>query len=104
LIRVAAIFHKIILSLKNQSTLNKKSMLGGMELLVICALLGGVCGYFFRNKSSKNGKLTGVLLGVVGALVITYILVTYVLQSYFLMPVYAVLGAWLFNFVAAKIK
>jgi len=79
-------------------------MLGGMELLVICALLGGVCGYFFRNKSSKNGKLTGVLLGVVGALVITYILVTYVLQSYFLMPVYAVLGAWLFNFVAAKIK
>ncbi len=79
-------------------------MIGGMELLVICALIGGVSGYFFRNKNSKNGKAIGILLGIVGALLVTFLLVTYVLQSYFLMPVYAILGAWLFNFIAAKMK
>jgi uncharacterized membrane protein YeaQ/YmgE (transglycosylase-associated protein family) len=77
--------------------------LGGLEILVICGLIGGVVGYFLRTKSNKNGALIGVLLGVSGALFMTWLLVTILVASYLLMPVYAIFGSWLANFLFKKV-
>lgn len=68
--------------------------LGGTEILLICAVIGGVIGYFKRNKTRKNGTLIGIILGVVGSIVTTVLLITFLFQSYLAMPVYAILGAW----------
>ncbi|WP_343668460.1 hypothetical protein [Chitinophaga sp.] len=78
--------------------------LGGSELLLICIILGGVIGYFRRNKDKKNGALVGIILGVVGSIVINIIGITFILQSYLAIPVYAILGAWLFNYIWSKLQ
>lgn len=78
--------------------------LGGIEILLICAIIGGVVGYFKRNKGKKNGALIGIILGVVGAIVINILLVTFLFQSYLAIPVYAILGAWLFNYIWSKFQ
>ncbi|SEW45858.1 hypothetical protein SAMN05428988_6154 [Chitinophaga sp. YR573] len=78
--------------------------LGGSELLLICAIIGGVVGYFKRNKNRKNGALIGIILGVVGSIAITILLITFLFQSYLAMPVYAIFGAWLFNYIWSKFQ
>ena len=75
-------------------------MLGGVELLGI----GAIAGYFFRNKSAKNGALIGVALGFFGALIMNLLLLNILLQSILAIPAYAILGSWLFNFIMSKIK
>lgn len=77
-------------------------MLGGLEILAICGLIGGVTGYFFRNKDWKNGAVIGVLLGIVGALFTTWLLEMLIYSSQLVMPVYAIAGAWLANYAARK--
>jgi uncharacterized membrane protein YeaQ/YmgE (transglycosylase-associated protein family) len=79
-------------------------VLGGSEILLICAILGGVVGYFRRNKSRKNGALVGIILGVVGSLITNVLLVSFVFQSYLAIPVYAIFGAWLFNYIWSKFQ
>ena len=79
-------------------------MLGGSEILVICAIIGGIIGYFKRNKRQKNGALVGILLGLVGAIVVTLLLSKFVFQSLFLIPVYAIIGALLFGYGWAKLQ
>lgn len=79
-------------------------MLGGSEILVICAIIGGIIGYFKRNRKQKNGALVGIILGLVGAIVVTLLLSRFVFQSLFLIPVYAIIGALLFNYAWAKLK
>jgi len=79
-------------------------MLGGLEILFICAIIGGIFGYFRRNKSRKYGALIAVILGIVGAIVMNLLLVTFVFQSILAIPVYALLGAWLFNYIWSKFQ
>jgi len=79
-------------------------MLGGLEILFICAIIGGIFGYFRRNKSRKYGTLIAVILGIVGAIVMNLLLVTFVFQSILAIPVYALLGAWLFNYIWSKFQ
>jgi uncharacterized membrane protein YeaQ/YmgE (transglycosylase-associated protein family) len=78
--------------------------LGGSEILLICAIIGAIIGYFKRNKKQKNGALVGIVLGFVGAIVVTLLLSTFVFQSFFLIPVYAIIGALLFNYAWAKLQ
>lgn len=78
--------------------------LGGTEILLICAVIGGVIGYFKRNKNKKNGTLTGVILGVVGSIAIAVLLTIFLFQSYLAIPVYSILGAWLFNYIWSKFQ
>ncbi|SHN40415.1 hypothetical protein [Chitinophaga sp. CF418] len=78
--------------------------LGGTEILLICSIIGGVIGYFKRNKNRKNGALIGIILGILGSIVVNILLITFVFQSYFAIPVYAVLGAWLFNYIWSKFQ
>lgn len=77
-------------------------MLGGLELLVLCAIIGGIAGIFFRDKSKS--KWIGFALGFVGAIIVSYMLVLFVFQSYIAIPFYSILGSWLFNFVFKKIS
>ena len=79
-------------------------MLGGSEILVICAIIGGLIGYFRRNKRQKNGALVGIILGLVGAIAVTLLLSKFVFQSLLLIPVYAIIGALLFNYGWAKLQ
>ncbi len=79
-------------------------MLGGAELMVICVFLGGIFGYIFRSKKKKNSALLGIILGVTGSIVTCWLLTSFVYGSYLVLPVYAIFGAWLFNFIFAKIK
>ncbi|UPK66680.1 hypothetical protein [Chitinophaga filiformis] len=78
--------------------------LGGTEILLICAIIGGVIGYFRRVKNRKNGALIGIILGMVGAVVVNILLITFVFQSYFAIPVYAILGAWLFTYIWSRFQ
>jgi len=78
--------------------------IGGSELLVICALIGAVTGYFCRNKNSKNGAVIGVVLGIIGGLVTSFLLAMFIYGSLIAMPLYAILGAWLFNLAWSKIS
>lgn len=78
--------------------------LGGLEILLISAILGGVVGYFKRIKNKKNGALIGIILGIVGAIVTNLLLITFVFQSYLAIPVYAIFGAWLFNYIWSKFQ
>ncbi|PWV46481.1 hypothetical protein [Chitinophaga sp. S165] len=78
--------------------------LGGTEVLLICTIIGGVFGYFRRNKSRKNGALIAIILGVVGSLAVNLLLLTFLFQSYLAMPVYAILGAWFFNYIWSKFQ
>ncbi len=78
--------------------------LGGIEILLICTIIGGVFGYFRRNKNKKNGALIAIVLGVIGAVAVNLLLLTFVFQSYLAMPVYAILGAWLFNYIWSKFQ
>lgn len=79
-------------------------MLGGAELMLLCVILGGVFGYIFRSKKRKNAGLIGVILGAVGAIFCCWLLTSFVFGSYLVMPLYAIFGAWLFNFVFSRIK
>ena len=79
-------------------------MLSPLELLVICSVIGGIIGYFKRNKRQKNGALVGIILGFVGAIVVTLLLSNFVFQSFFLIPVYSIIGALLFNYGWAKLQ
>lgn len=78
-------------------------MLGGLEILAISAILGGVLGIYFRNKTTTK-PILGIVLGVLGALMTSYLLVEFVFASTLAVPVYSILGSWLFNFSWAKIK
>ena len=77
-------------------------MLGGLEILILCAIIGGIAGIFFRDKS-KSGWV-GFVLGFVGAILVSYILVQTVFQSYLAIPFYSILGSWLFNFIFKKLS
>ena len=77
---------------------------GGSELLLICTIIGGVVGYFKRNKNKKYGALIGIILGVVGSVVMNLIGITFIIQSYLAIPVYSILGAWLFNYIWLKFQ
>jgi uncharacterized membrane protein YeaQ/YmgE (transglycosylase-associated protein family) len=79
-------------------------LLGGTEILLICAIIGGVVGYFRRSKNKRNGALAGIILGIAGSIVMTLLLITFVFQSYLAMPVYAVFGAWFFNYIWSKLR
>lgn len=79
-------------------------MLGGSEILVISAIIGGIIGYFKRNKRQRNGALTGIILGFVGAIVVTLLLSRFVFGSIFLIPVYSIVGALLFIYGWAKLQ
>ena len=79
-------------------------MLGGSEILVICAIIGGIIGYFKRNKRQKNGGVVGIILGLVGAIAVTLLLSKFVFQSLLLIPVYAIIGALLFVYGWAKLQ
>ncbi|MCS3795155.1 DUF5518 domain-containing protein [Niastella sp. OAS944] len=79
-------------------------MLGGSEMLVISAIIGGIIGYFKRNKRQRNGALAGIILGFVGAIVVTLVLSKFVFGSIFLIPVYAIAGALLFIYGWAKLQ
>lgn len=80
------------------------TMLGGSEILLISAIIGGVTGYYKRNKRQKNGALVGVILGFVGAIAVTFLGSTFLFQSYLLIPVYSIIGALLFNYAWTKLQ
>lgn len=77
--------------------------LSGIEILTISAIIGGITGYFIRNKKITQPVL-GIILGVVGSIVMSILLVSLVFQSLVAIPIYSIFGAWLFNFIWAKIK
>ena len=78
--------------------------LGGLEILAICTIVGGVIGYFLRKKNRKNGTLIAIILGLLGSIVVNFLLLTFLFQSLLAIPVYAILGAWLFNYVWSKLQ
>ena len=75
--------------------------MGGLEILVLGAIIGGILGIFFRDK--RRAAWVGFALGAIGAMVTSYVLVELVFASLLLIPVYSVLGSWLFNYVSRKI-
>lgn len=75
--------------------------LGGLEILAICAIMGGLLGIAFRDK--KRGAWVGFVVGAVGAIITTYLLIELIFASYLAMPVYAILGSWLFNLLFKKV-
>lgn len=79
-------------------------MLGGMEILCICALIGAIFGYFFRDKAKENSTLIGIVLGLIGSVLMNLLLLNILFQSYIAMPIYAIFGVWLFNFIFLKIQ
>ena len=79
-------------------------VLGGIEILVLSMIIGAILGYFFRDKSKNVKPIVGVGLGALGALIVGYVLVMVLFKSYIAMPVYAIFGSWLFNFIFAKMK
>jgi hypothetical protein len=76
-------------------------MLGGLEILVICSIIGGVLGIFFRDKN--RSAWIGFVIGAVGAAVTSYVLVETVFASFIAIPFYSLLGSWLFNLIFRKI-
>ena len=78
-------------------------MPSAFEMLFICAILGGIQGYLFWKKQATNKVVLGIILGIIGSVLMTYVLVQFLFQSLILMPVYAIFGAWLFNSVLSKI-
>jgi|GEM_PF-2202733 len=76
-------------------------MLGGLEILVICTIIGGVLGIFFRDK--RRAKWLGFVLGAFGAMITSYVLVQFVFQSLFAIPIYSILGSWAFNAIFKQI-
>lgn len=79
-------------------------MLGGLEILVICGIIGGFVGYALRKKGSKNATIISIIVGVIGACFMTWLLTTILIASFLLMPIYGALGAWLAMYVFKKIK
>jgi hypothetical protein len=77
-------------------------MLGGLEILIICSIIGGILGIFLRDKS--RSAWIGFALGAVGAAVTSYVLVQTVFASFIAIPFYSLLGSWLFNFLFKKIS
>lgn len=83
---------KLIFKLKN---------MGGLEILVLCSIIGGVLGLFvFRDKNVK--AWIAFSLGAVGAALTSFMLVSILFASYLAIPVYSVLGSWLFNLIYKK--
>ncbi|MAE84273.1 MAG: hypothetical protein CMB80_16140 [Flammeovirgaceae bacterium] len=74
--------------------------MGGLEILTISIIIGGVLGYYFRSKKIK--PILGVILGVFGAAVMGYLLTEMVYRSTFTIPLFAIIGSWFFNFIAAR--
>ena len=77
-------------------------MLGGLEILVLCSILGGICGLFFKDKKTKGW--IGFLLGMIGAAIVAFLLAQFVFQSLLAIPVYSILGSWLSNLIFKKIS
>ncbi len=77
-------------------------MLGGLEVLALSTVIGGISGYFFKNK--EQSALGSITLGLFGGLITTYLLATFLLTSDIAMPFYGILGSWLSNYIARKIK
>jgi uncharacterized membrane protein (UPF0136 family) len=76
--------------------------MGGLEILAISTLVGGVLGFFLRGKKIK--PIIGILLGLTGAIIMGYLLTEILFKSFLAIPVYAIFGSWLFNFIIAKVK
>ena len=76
--------------------------LGAIEVLAICAILGGILGIYFRDKSKS--KWIGILLGVIGACITSVIFIKYVFTGFIAIPLYSLIGSWLFNFGFKKIS
>ncbi len=76
-------------------------MLGGLEILAVCSILGGVLGIFFRDK--RRAKWLGFILGAVGAVITSFILAQFVFQSLYAIPLYSILGSWLLNTLFKKV-
>ncbi|HEY8934319.1 MAG TPA: hypothetical protein VIM65_03830 [Cyclobacteriaceae bacterium] len=78
-------------------------MLGGLEILAICGIIGGFVGYALRKKGSKNATIISIVVGIIGACFMTWLLVTILIASYLLMPVYGAFGAWLALYILKRI-
>lgn len=76
--------------------------MGLMEMIIV--VIGCISGYYFRDTQAKNGKIVGVLIGLIGAIAISLVFTIYLFKPLYLIPFYAVFGSWLFNFVWNKIK
>jgi len=78
--------------------------MGGLEILVVCGIIGGFVGYALRKKGSKNATIISIIVGVVGSCFMAWLLVTILIASYLLMPVYGAFGAWLATYVLKKVN
>jgi len=78
--------------------------MGGLEILVVCGIIGGFVGYALRKKGSKNATIISIIVGVAGSCFMTWLLVTILIASYLLMPIYGAFGAWLATYVFKKIN
>jgi uncharacterized membrane protein YeaQ/YmgE (transglycosylase-associated protein family) len=76
-------------------------MLGGIEILVLCSIVGGVFGIFFRDK--KRSGWLGFIIGAIGAAITSYLLASFVFASLIAIPIYSILGSWVFNVIFKKI-
>jgi hypothetical protein len=77
--------------------------MSGIEVLVICGIIGGVIGYFSKKGLNSKPVYVRIIVGVVAACFITWLLTTYVAQSILLMPLYGALGAWLGMTILKKV-
>ena len=75
--------------------------MSGLEILIVCSVLGGLLGITFRDKKRK--PWVGFVVGAIGSAITTFILVQTVFQSYLAMPVYSILGSWLFSLIFKKV-